>query len=114
MAGMRRSWLVSLSNRLERICEASKARYFGGASVLLLGGFLGGLFGLIPFYSASDRPSRFAQTIYIGALGFALVLAIVCGVAHKMMSDERGESVSAIKQDIDDMLDAYVVGEAQE
>jgi hypothetical protein len=107
MAGIRQSELQTISARLGRVCEPSRARWFAGAAVLALGGAVGGGFGLIPFLSTTPAPSSSATILYAALVGVGLVAALLCGLAYRALHVERADSVGAIKEDLDRMLAAY-------
>jgi len=81
--------------------------WFRGAAILLLGGVLGGAFGLIPFLSTDPSPSRASKVVYFGLLGVGVLLSAICGAAGLAIKSERDESVSSIKEAVDDLLKPY-------
>jgi hypothetical protein len=107
LTGMRKSRLQSFSDRLGRVGQFPWPTMWAGLGTLLLGGAVGGAFGLIPFLSTDPRPSSFDQLVYIGLVGGTAVLAIVCFLAAATTRAERVESVRAIKEDFDKMLSAW-------
>jgi hypothetical protein len=107
LQGLRGEELTSISRRLGRLSKSRWDRWFTGAFGLLLGGVLGGCFGLIPFLTANPGPSSKAKVIYFGSLGFILVVALVCGLASLAVKAQRDDSVAAIKEDLDTLLAAY-------
>lgn len=108
LGGLRHSDMYSISERLGRLCNAgSPDRHFGAAAALCFGGLIGGLFGLIPFYSAEPGPDQMAQVLYFAVLSLVLLAAVIASVASVAIREVRTESAAAIKEDLDRMLNAY-------
>lgn len=107
LEGLRHSDVKLVATRLGRVGEHQRDRTFIGAGNLFLGGFAGGAFGLIPFLTASPRPSETEQALYFLALGASLVIAIACLLGARAVKEQRAESVGAIAEDLNKMLAAY-------
>jgi hypothetical protein len=73
----------------------------------MFGAVLGGGFGLVPFLSADPGPSHSQRLAYFGLLGVAALSGIGFGLAGLAIKGERDDSVAAIKEDLDDLLDPY-------
>ena len=100
---LRRHELQSLSNRLGDVTRREWARAWNAACALGLGGAIGGTFGLLGL----QNPTHTQKVHYWIAIGTALVLTVVCGLASLNVSTERADSVGNIKRDLDKMLEAY-------
>ncbi|HEY7830254.1 MAG TPA: hypothetical protein VIC06_06785 [Solirubrobacteraceae bacterium] len=101
--------LMTFSTRLGRLGQRQRDRLFANLSMLFAGGAVGGFFGFYAFTSTKPSPSGHAEALYIALLGAALALALCCGCASRCIREEREESVRAIKEDIDTLLEAYKI-----
>src|SRR5712692_7080107 len=84
--------LKSISNRLGRMGKRQYDRAFSAAALLLLGGVVGGGFGLVPFLSTNPSPSHPARVYYFGLLSFAFILGVACTLARFAIKSEREDS----------------------
>jgi hypothetical protein len=105
MVKMRRRELLSISRRLDRVKNKPRGRAYEIAATLLVGGVIGGAFGLLPFLAQRPNPDTVDRFIYFGLLGVGLLLARVCWRAASDMSEERTDTVAAIKEDLDHLLE---------
>lgn len=102
---MRRRELLGISRRLGRVDKRPRGRVYELAATLVAGGMIGGAFGLIPFLDQTPNPGTVDRLIYFGLLGVAALIAYVCLRASKDAGAERSETVVAIKEDLDQLLE---------
>lgn len=101
VTGMRLRDLRHYSKRLGRLQHPPKGRPWEIVALLLGGAAAGGAIGGIPVAGTGVEPVYWAVVI-----ATALVAGL-CWLAGRTARQERAESVSAIKEDFDDFLDAY-------
>jgi hypothetical protein len=109
MAEMRRRELLGISKRLGRVDKKPRGRLYEVIAILFAGGLLGGAFGLLPFLAQKPSPSVVDKLIYFGLLGFAAAIAFVCWRASKDTDAERTDTVVAIKEDLDQLLEGSLI-----
>jgi hypothetical protein len=97
--------MLTISKRLGRVDRFSRANAFGAAGTLFAGGAFAGAFGLEPFLSQKPKPGTESQLIYFGALGVAVLIAGLCLLAFVVARKERSDTVAAIKEDLDGLLE---------
>jgi hypothetical protein len=102
---MRRRELMTISRRLGRLDRRPRGQLYDWAGTLLLGGAVGGGFGLIPFLEQKPNPDTVDRLIYFGLLGVAVLVAYVCFRAARDARAERADTVVAIKEDLDELME---------
>lgn len=105
IAKMRRRELVAISKRLGRLDNRPRGRRWEVVATLLAGGVIAGGVGLLPFLEQAKNPSTVDRLIYFGTLGLMAIGAYVCWRASRDMGDERTDTVRAIKDDLDQLLE---------
>lgn len=111
MVKMRRRELLGISKRLGRVDNKPRGRGWEIAATLLIGGVLGGAFGLLPFLDQTPNPGTVDRLIYFGLLGFGVLLARLCWRAAKDTDGERADTVAAIKEDLDQLMEGSLQNE---
>jgi hypothetical protein len=99
---VRHAELKSISERLDRIGAQPRARRWESRSEIAMGAVFGGAVGLIPF--VASEPSALAVVIYVAVVVTLLGLSQIFWKAAEDVSAERGESIKAIKEHIDNTL----------
>lgn len=94
--------LKSISERLDHVAAVSRARKWEVRSQLALGALGAGLIGVVPF--AAIEPPLIAAACYGLALAVALYLSWTYSAAAHDVSDERVDSILAIKEHIDNTM----------
>ena len=107
MRGLRHREMKSISNRLADVDKRDWATAWTTVGLLLWGGAIGGGIGSIPFLSMEPEPSHTEAVHYIGLLVIAAAMGTVCLIARLTVKHARGETVKAIKRDLDQLLEAY-------
>lgn len=106
LSQVRRGDLQSLSSRLGALEKAPRSRKWNGAAVIFVSVALGSLVTGIPLLSQADVTAP-VLIAYIAAIVLCVALAVASGLAGRSLKDERADSVSAIKAELDRLLAAY-------
>lgn len=105
MVKMRRRELLNISRRLGRLDNRPRSRFYEAAATLFAGAVLGGGFGLIPFLDQKPNPGTVDRLIYFGLMVLAGVVAYLCWRASRDTDAERSDTVDAIKDDLDQLME---------
>src|SRR5436190_13859181 len=90
---VRHSEMSSLCDRLGSVGNFAWSSAWVMAATLLGGAVLGAAFGLIPFFSATPKPSHWDRLLYLGAIGIGALLTLVCVAGALTTHKERGDSI---------------------
>lgn len=107
LGSVRRRDLVGLSQRLQRVEAPPRGRWFLVVAQLLLGAALGSAVAGIPLLSSTVDLDAWVRPTYIAATAACVVLAVVCFLAYRSTREQRADSITAIKEDLDGLLAAY-------
>jgi hypothetical protein len=99
---VRHAELKSVSERLDLVAPASRARKWEIRSQVGFGAFFGGLVGIVPFLAV--EPPLLAAVGYAVVLVAVLLLTLIFGDAAEDVAAERADSVLAIKEHIDNTM----------
>lgn len=109
LAQLRRRELDVLSERMARVASEGRARPWAGAASAFVSVGLGALIAGVPLLSSTSSWDGWVVPSYAAAVGMSFVLACICWLAARAVRFERADSVAAIKNDLDRLLDAYEV-----
>lgn len=94
--------LKSISERLDHVANASRAKKWEVSAEVALGVFGAGVLGLIPVFAS--EPSVALIVGYLLLVVGAGIFGLICLQAGKDVADERVDSILAIKEHIDNTL----------
>jgi hypothetical protein len=97
-AKLRRREMASISERLGRLPRMPWSRVWGGLAAILFGAAIGGAVSALQLSPHTDKG------IYWGIVGGTFLFGLIAVMAALATNDERSDSVSAIKADLDRLL----------
>lgn len=101
LARLRRHELEGLSERLGALPRLPWSRIWGAVAAILLGGATGGLI------AGTQLPRGEDHTLYWVVVGAVAALGLFAALATYTSHDERSDSVTAIKDELDRILARY-------
>lgn len=104
---VRRRDMLNLSDRLGRLTEEGRGRWFGPAAGVLVGAGLGALVTGIPLLNSNENWDPWVIPLYLCATIVLFLFAGVCGLALRSVKAQRADSVASIKYDLDSWMAEY-------
>ena len=107
VASLRHAEMAVLRDRLARLESAPRGAWFSPAGLLLLGASVGGALAGIPVFGSDAEYEAWVKPVYWILTCACGLVAVLCLVAHQTIGRQREDSISAIREDFDQLLQRY-------